>query len=158
VSEEASTSGNFADPLLARLAAFIREIGLPIEAAALDGSELLPGVSVRDGCILVDAARLAHPGDLLHEAGHLAVCDPALRAGRPAIGDDPAEEMAAMAWSYAAAVHLGVDPRVVFHDDGYRGGGGAYLDAYEHGGVIGQPMLQWFGMTLTREAAAAEGA
>jgi hypothetical protein len=34
----------------------------------------------------------------------------------------PGEEMAAIAWSYAACVHLGLEPTVVFHSDGYKGG------------------------------------
>jgi hypothetical protein len=156
LSDRPSTSSDFADPLVRRLAAFIRKIGLPLEAAVLDGSELLAGITVKDGRILLDEARLAHPGDLLHEAGHLAVCDPALRSSLPAVGEDGGEEMAAMAWSYAAAVHLGVDPRLVFHDDGYRGGAALYLETYERGGSIGQPLLQWFGMTLTPESAAVD--
>jgi hypothetical protein len=138
----------FADPLTARLAAFIREIGLVIEPARLDDeASLLPGVTVKDGRLLVDEARLAHPGDLLHEAGHLAVSDPALRPTLAAVGDDPGEEMAAIAWSYAAARFLGIDPALVFHAEGYGGGGETYLAALASGGVIGQPMLGFYGMT-----------
>ena len=74
----------------------------------------MPGIDIRQGTILVDEARLAHPGDLLHEAGHLAVADPAERGGArlsPSDGD----EMAAIAWSWAALKHLDLDPAIVFH-------------------------------------------
>jgi ethanolamine ammonia-lyase small subunit len=136
----------FADPLTARIVAFIRQVGIDV-AHGGPRESLLPGIAVEGGAILVDAARLAHPGDLLHEAGHLAVADPAGRAALNDVGDDPAEEMAAIAWSYAAARHLGLDPAVVFHPHGYRGGGDWLAEAFERGGGPGVPMLQWWGMT-----------
>jgi hypothetical protein len=102
---------------------------------------------VRRGGLVVDEPRLAWPGDLLHEAGHLAVADPAGRAELDDVGDDPAEEMAAIAWSHAAAQHLGLDPTVVFHPHGYRGGGDWLAEAFAGGGGPGVPMLQWWGMT-----------
>ena len=146
----------FEDPLTEALARFIRELGLRIEPARLDEPTLLPGVTVRGGTILVDEARLAWPGDLLHEAGHLAVTPPEAREDLPAVGDDPAEEMAAMAWSYAAARRLGIDPALVFHA-GYKGGGANLLPAFETGLGPGQPWLEWHGMTLGPKAAAAAG-
>jgi hypothetical protein len=147
----------FDDPLTDQIAAFIAGLGLPIRRASLEGSTVLPGVAVRLGEIVVDAPRLAHPGDLLHEAGHLAVCDPAARPTLEAVGEDGGEEMAAIAWSYAAARQLGIDPAIVFHDAGYRGGGAYLLEVLEAGGLIGQPLLEWFGMTLGPKAAAARG-
>ena len=147
----------FRDGQVERLARFIREIGLRIEPARLEAASFLPGVLVRDGAILVDATRLAWPGDLLHEAGHLAVSPPEVRAALPAVGDDPAEEMAALAWSYAAACHLGVDPALVFHPAGYKGGGDALRAAFECGRGPGLPLLEWLGMTLGRKAAADAG-
>lgn len=141
-------AGLFADPLTDRLAGFIRGIGLVVEAATLDEPTLLPGVAARRGRLLVDEARLAHPGDLLHEAGHLAILEPTTRMAREGVSDDPGEEMAALAWSYAAAIFVGVDPAVVFHDGGYRGGASALLTAFAGGGYIGTPMLHAYGMTL----------
>ena len=61
---------------------------------------------------------------------------------------DGGEEMASIAWSYAAAIHLGIEPAVVFHPDGYRGGSAAILDNFTHGRYFGVPLLQWFGMTF----------
>ncbi|HVN00314.1 MAG TPA: hypothetical protein VMT68_08875 [Caulobacteraceae bacterium] len=147
----------FAEPLTARIAVFIREVGLRVEPATLDDATLLPGVTVRGGAILVDPSRLAHPGDLLHEAGHLAVTEAARRATLAAVGDEPGEEMAAIAWSYAAARHLGLDPAIVFHAAGYRGGAQAILTAFETGEAFGTPLLEWWGMTLGRKSAAARG-
>ena len=37
------------------------------------------------------------------------------------VGDDVGMEMGAIAWSYAAAMHLGVAPSVLFHDVGLSG-------------------------------------
>ena len=66
---------------------------------------------------MVDPGRLRFPGNVLHEAGHLAVATPQGRAGMDRdAGKDAAEEMMAIGWSYAAALHLGLDPAVVFHE------------------------------------------
>jgi hypothetical protein len=156
--EGLSRPGPFADPLTDRIAAFIRGIGIGVEAARLDAPSLCPGVLARRGVLYVDETRLAHPGDLLHEAGHVAVCDPALRRVRDDVGDDPAEEMAAIAWSYAAARQLGIEPAIVFHEAGYRGWSQTLVESFERGGAPGTPMLEWFGMTLGAKAAAAQGA
>jgi hypothetical protein len=137
---------DFADPLTARIVAFLRGLGFVVEIAVLAGETFLPGIAVTGGRLRVDPARLAWPGDLLHEGGHLAVSDPArLDDG---VSDDPGEEMAALAWSFAAATHLGLDPSVPFHDGGYRGGGRALADAFAQGGYVGVPMLAWWGLTI----------
>jgi hypothetical protein len=128
------------------MVAFNREIGIQVARGEVIAG-LLPGIAVRRGVIVVDEARLAHPGDLLHEAGHLAVADPDLRAKLDDVGDDPGEEMAALAWSYAAALRLGIDPFVVFHPHGYRSGGAALVAAFEGPGGPGVPMLQMWGMS-----------
>ena len=59
---------------------------------------------------------------MLHEAGHLAVMTPKKRAkcGDNA-GKNIGEEIGAICWSYAALTHLGLDPTVVFHPQGYKG-------------------------------------
>jgi hypothetical protein len=151
-AEAPSRPGAFADPLTDRIAAFVRGIGIGVEAATLEAPSPCPGV------LYVDETRLAYPGDLLHEAGHVAVCDPALRRVSDDVGDDPAEEMAAIAWSYAAARQLGIDPAIVFHDAGYRGWSQTLIESFERGGAPGTPMLEWYGMTLGAKAATAQGA
>ena len=138
----------FTDPLVAQIVPFIEEIGIPVRVEQVSDDSLLPGVTVRSGTLIFDPETLPWPGDLLHEAGHIAVSDPAIRATQAEVSSDPGEEMAAMAWSYAAAVELGIDPGHVFHAAGYQGGGENYLESYTNGGTgIGVPTLQFYGMS-----------
>lgn len=123
---------------------FIAGIGLAIRQETLQGEGFLPGILIERGGMRVDPARLLGSGDLLHEAGHLAVTSARLR---PLVGSDaeaslagagceadglslpPDAESMAMAWSFAAAVHLGIPPEVVFLEGGYNtdGKGGYQL-------------------------------
>ena len=128
------------------IGAFLGGIGIELEAGPAGGT-VLPGMTVVNGRIRVDPAVPGYPGDLLHEAGHLAVCEPAERASREAMSDDPGEEMAAIAWSVAAAKACGVSLEVLFHEHGYKGGAGALREAFADGRGVGIPMLAWFGMT-----------
>lgn len=114
----------------------------------MHGAQTLPGIELDRGVMLVDPDRLVSPGDLLHEAGHLAVMPPARRrvaGGR--FDSAPAEELAAIAWSNAAAIRLALDTTLVFHEHGYRTGGGWIADAFAGGAVIGVPSLCWLGLT-----------
>ena len=146
----------FANPLTECLAAFVRGIGIDVRAATLPGDTLLPGLDIRDGAIFIDEARLAHPGDILHEAGHLAVSDPTLRTG-PTLAPDGGDEMSSIAWSYAALRHLELDPAIVFHAAGYKGGGASLIENFTAGRFIGVPLLQAYGMTVEPRRAAALG-
>lgn len=138
----------FTDPLVARIVPFLEQIGIPVAVEPVSGGSLLPGAAVRGATLVFDPETLAWPGDLLHEAGHIAVSDPATRASQSEVSSDPGEELAAMAWSYAAAVELGIDPGHVFHAGGYHGGGRNYLESYTGSGPgIGVPMLQFYGMS-----------
>jgi hypothetical protein len=145
------------DPLRDRLIRFIREIGIEVRNAALDESCLLPGLDIRDGTVVVDPPRWLHPGDILHEAGHLAVAAPEHRSAErlsPSGGD----EMAAIAWSYAAVVHLELPTAIVFHAAGYRGGAHALIENFEAGHYFGVPLLHWYGMTVEPRQAKPGGA
>lgn len=134
----------FENPLTERIAVFLRAIGLPVRPATRQGNWLLPGLTIdRDGIAVVEAA-LKYPGDLLHEAGHLAVSEPGQESFT-----DAGQEMAAIAWSYAAALHIGIDPAVVFHPAGYNGGSTAILENFEQRRYFGVPLLQYYGMTTT---------
>ena len=125
---------------------FLRRIGLHVEPAALAEDGFLPGIAVRDGQLFYDPDRLLYPGDLLHEAGHIAVTDPALRPSVSAFDSGGGDEMAAIAWSYAAALAAGIDPRLVFHDHGYKDGGAAIAENFAEGRYFGVPMLQYYGL------------
>ncbi len=144
----------FADPLSRTIVAFLRDIGLEVTASPIPDGCFLPGILVCDGGLLVDEGVLAYPGDLLHEAGHLAVLPPDARrrfcdqgAG---FGLDLSQlEIQAIAWSYAAALHLKLDPAVVFHDGGYRGRAGGLLQSFALGVYIGVSGLAEAGLTVT---------
>ena len=144
------------DHIIPRITAFLAEIGIPVHVEPVPKGSFLPGALVRDGALVYDPA-LPYPGDLLHEAAHIAVSDPAIRPTLGEVEDSPAEEMAALAWSYAAAKAIGLDPAVVFHPFGYKGQAARILASFEAGGGIGVPMLQLWGMTAEPHQAAARG-
>jgi len=145
------------DPLRDRLVRFIRDIGIEVRDAALDDSCFLPGLDIRGNAIVVDQPRWLHPGDILHEAGHLAVAAPEQRLAARLFSNG-GDEMAAIAWSYAAAVHLGLETAVVFHAAGYRGGAEALIRNFEAGHYVGVPLLHWYGMTIEPRQAKPGGA
>lgn len=128
---------------------FLRSVGFWVRLESISGAQGLPGIAVDRGVMIVDPGQLVGAGDLLHEAAHLAVMSPARRraaAGR--FDSSQAEEMMAFAWSYAAALHLGLDPALVFHQHGYGALGGAWaVDAFARGGIMGVPGLCWLGLT-----------
>jgi len=146
----------FANPLTERLAAFVRGIGIDVRAADLPEQTFLPGLEIRNGAILIDETKLAYPGDILHEAGHIAVAEPQARSAATLTPTD-GEEIATLAWSYAALRHLDVDPAVVFHAHGYKGGADALITAFASAANPGVPLLQYWGMTVEPKFAAARG-
>lgn len=138
------------------LLAFVREIGLEVREAALPQPTFLPGLLLERGGLVVDRQRLLYPGDILHEAGHLAV---STAAERPTVGgnvtdhnpEKEGEEMAVHAWCYAACVALHLSPAVVFHDQGYKGSSSWFINTFQQGTYIGLHLLVWMGLT-TNEA------
>lgn len=140
------------------ICAFLQEIGLALRIERVEGEMFLPGIDVHRGAVRIDPARDAFPGDLLHEAGHLAVSEAPRRAEASAFEAEPGEEMAAMAWSVAAAAHLGLPLEVVFHPEGYRGGSDAMLAAFAGAGSgPGVPLLSAWGMSAEPARAAEWG-
>ncbi|MEP9361020.1 hypothetical protein [Sphingomonas sp. KR3-1] len=135
------------DPDTLRILDFLEEIGIPVTQGAITGDSFLPGIQIRNGGLVLDPAQTFYPGDLLHEAGHIACTDPAARPTLCEVQSDPGEEMAAIAWSYAAARAIGIDTRALFHADGYLGGGEALAVAFDDGRGPGPPMLQYYGMS-----------
>jgi hypothetical protein len=136
-------------PVTGRIAGFLTEIGLTLRWELIEEPTRLPGIKIDRGSLLVDGARLRYPGDLLHEGGHLAVIPAEERMQLVGdAGSDPAREMMAMAWSYAAVRHLGLDPSVVFHEGGYSDGSRSLLANFSEGRYVAVPVLQWLGMTV----------
>jgi len=144
--------------LVSRIVSFINEIGIACRAGELLHSTFLPGIDIQLGAIIYDPARMKHPGDLLHEAGHLSVLPPENR--RQANGSEhldngisgPAAEMAAIAWSWAARERLEIPPEVLFHEHGYAGSSPSLLENFGNRKYLGVPLLQWMGMTTEPKA------
>lgn len=138
---------SFRGLLCKQIAAFLIDIGLDVRPGEAAGGTFVPGIRIAGGGLVVDESEMAYPGDLLHEAGHLAVAAPEARSRLDgSAGDDPGDEMAAIAWSYAACIHLGLDSAVVFHEGGYRGGSAALRENFAAGRYVGVPMLEWYGL------------
>ncbi len=140
------------DPVLARIVDFLTAVGVDVRLERIDRATVLPGLTIDHGALVIDEAALRHVGDVLHEAGHVAITPLADRAAlNTNVGDDGGNEMGALAWSFAAARHLGIDAEVVFHDQGYRGGARALVENFTAGRYIGVPMLVWRGLTTEQD-------
>jgi hypothetical protein len=131
---------------------FIRSVGINVLFERIDTTCFLPGLSIRNGNIIVDRDQLKYPGDILHEAGHIAVVAAGDRSTLDsttieAREDNAAEEMMTIAWSYAVCIHLDIDPGFVFHEQGYKGAGPHIAGEFAAGRYFGVPMLQYAGMT-----------
>jgi hypothetical protein len=133
---------------------FLAVIGIEVVPRRLDSDCFLPGIRVGSGRLYVDEEKLIYPGDLLHEAGHLAVAPGDLRptlSGEVVIpgADMNAVEVQATAWAYAAITYLNLDPRILFHEGGYRGESQGLLFTYGSGVYPGAHSLAEMGMTAT---------
>ena len=144
-------------PVIDTIVDFVTSIGLEVVKRPIEHDTFLPGLLLENGKIIVDYDKLLYPGDILHEAGHLAAYGPETRQ---AIGDPLPEymsagfEMMALAWSYAACVHIGLSPSVVFHSGGYKGEGNHLQQVFADGSYIGLPMLQYRGLAYDKKKAA----
>jgi hypothetical protein len=146
------------NPITEKIVDFLLEIGLDVQSTTFEDDGFLPGIKLERGALLIDESKLKYPGDLLHEAGHLAVKPPLERFETTLnAGGDGAEEMMSIAWSYAAAVYLEIPLDVVFHGHGYKGGGESLIETFTQGRSFGVPMLQWLGMTVDAKRAEALG-
>ncbi|MBC7775301.1 MAG: hypothetical protein H7246_07675 [Phycisphaerae bacterium] len=137
---------------------FFEQIGIAAELRPVPDSTFLPGILIEAGRLIIDIDKLKHPGDLLHEAGHIAVES---SAERPLMHgniqtDSPKEslELGAILWSYAALRHLNLPPEFVFHEEGYKGQSDWLIEQFEGGMYIGLPLLQWMGLTYDPKNAA----
>lgn len=135
----------FSDPLVARLAEFVRSVGLDVLPASSLLPANFPGLDIQNGAVLIDETRVVYPGDILHEAGHLATTDPG-RRGALRLSPTGGEEMSTMAWSYAAVRHLELDPELVFYPSSYGGLGPTFVEKFAAGTYIGTPLLRKWGM------------
>lgn len=151
-----------------KIIAFLREIGIAVHFCALDEKTFVPGIAVRNGAIYIDREKMTYPGDLLHEAGHIAVLLPEERKTFPEIpaGVDTAgnqwqqkaggDEMAAIAWSWAALRYLRLKPELLFHEGGYKGDSEWMIENFSAGKYLGLPLLCWMGFCADEKTAAAQ--
>lgn len=145
--------------LLNKILSFLDKIGLQYHLETITSDTFLPGLKLRNGVLIIDTERLA-PGDILHEAGHLATLPPEVRITMSDNLDDPIHqggELMAIAWSYAVCIHLDIDPHIVFHEAGYKGGGKSIVENFSEGRFFGVPLMEWYGMTLDKTKAATLG-
>lgn len=148
--------------LIGAITDFLTSIGLPHAEMRLAGATPLPGVTIESGRLLFDPSQLPWPGDLLHEAGHIAVTPealrPTLRARLETQASVPhAGEVEATAWAFAAIVALGLEPTILFHEGGYGGSSRGLAFTFSHGVYPGAAGLEAAGMTVCGVAARARG-
>lgn len=130
-----------------RICAFLESIGISVAVQPITASTLLTGMTVTNGGIVVDREQPCWSGDLLHEAGHIAVTPAEHRTKLSQVSNDSGEEMAAIAWSVAAAKSCSVPLDILFHAEGYKGGSESMIEAFSNGNGFGTPLLAWYGMT-----------
>lgn len=137
-----------------KIITFLTDIGIKTHFCSINTPTFLPGISIEKGEIYIDIKKLAYEGDLLHEAGHIAVTT---SANCEMLSEDKivdaGDEVAAILWSYAAAKELGIPLEVLFHKEGYKGDADWLIESFENQSYIGLPLLEWMGMTAGEEKA-----
>lgn len=131
-----------------KIIAFLQEIDLVVKRGKISEETFLPGIKIERGEILVDEDKLTYPGDLIHEAGHIALTPKAERAELNGNVDEEKNskdslESGAILWSWGTLTYLELDPEVVFHEGGYRGTSEWFIENFTSGNYIGLPLLQW---------------
>lgn len=135
---------------------FLSSINIKVVEKELTDDTFLPGLSLLGDSILVDYEKLKYPGDLLHEAGHIATTEesrrsligtPEMEEGWPSDGD----ELATILWSYAASIHLGLHLEIVFHPNGYKNDAEWLIEQFNTGNYLGLPLLEWMGLCSQEE-------
>jgi hypothetical protein len=150
------TEAVFENPLIGQMATFLESIGIRVIAASSLLPANFPGLDIQNGSVLIDESRAVHLGDILHEAGHIAMTEP---GARNALRLNPTggEELSTLAWSYAAATRLGLGAETVFYPESYQGFGDGLVANFVRGNYIGLPLMQKFGMTVEPRHAAGRG-
>jgi hypothetical protein len=134
--------------------AFLASTGISVRDEPFEEPSFLPGILIRSGGLVLDYTQLLYAGDVLHEAGHIAV---STAAERPLLQANVTEnkpekegdELAVLLWTYAACQALGIPEEVVFHPAGYKGQSEWLLEMFRGGQYVGLPLLVWMGLTTT---------
>jgi hypothetical protein len=143
-----------------KVLSFLDKIGIEVVEKKLNNT-FLPGLDLGPNCIYIDFKKLLYPGDILHEAGHLAVTEAQERIliGTNKISKEwptPGEEMGAILWSFAVTKHLDLPIEFVFHPNGYKNESDWLISNFNNEVYIGLPFLEWIGLTLSKEHALKE--
>jgi len=136
---------------------FLDKIGINYSLESITGETFLPGLKLREGTLIIDMKKLLYPGDILHEAGHLACMPPNIRKDMsdnlPVSDLHNGGELMAIAWSYAACIYLKIDAKVVLHEHGYKDASESIIENFKASRFIAVPLLQWLGMSYDEKQA-----
>ncbi len=135
---------------------FLNSIQIQVVEQKGTDDTFLPGLHIKSNTLFLDRDKLKYPGDLLHEAGHMAVAE---EKNRILIGTEDqdknwptdGEEIATLLWSYAASCHLKINPKIVFHENGYKGDSNWLVAQYTGQNYIGLPLLEWMGLSSPKD-------
>ena len=135
---------------------FLAEIGIQVVEKELPETTFLPGLTIEKDQIIVDYTKLKYPGDILHEAGHIAVTSTNERKmigtnKMPLEWPTQGDEIASILWSFAALTHIGLSPNFVFHTDGYKNSSEWHIQNFTTGNYLGLPLLQWLKMAYPND-------
>ena len=142
---------------------FLEKIGVPFQFISIDTNTYVPGINIHDGSLQIDLEKLTFPGDLLYEAGRIALAPAAVRSTLTHPIDNQLDfdvatnSMMTIAWSYAAALDAEIPIEVLLHPEGYKGQNESIQYGFQSGQYIGLPMLQFLGMALDANNAAQKG-
>lgn len=160
---------------------FVRSIGLRVEESSAPelASTFVPGVRIVDGGLVIDTS-IVYPGDILHEAGHIATMPAKFRpkangtlgavfremgqyleANPSKLGAWPEDpvcrailqcgEAEAAAWQYAAAQHIDMPAKWLFPKGSFNGNSKDTLLRLQANSYFGINGLQAAGWTRVRE-------
>lgn len=148
--------------LVEQITSFLNGIGIVTMPGVVPSDSFLPGIRVTNGTLVYDPASLTWPGDLLHEAAHIAIAPAALRGSLSDGVELPssvphASEAEATAWAFAAVRHLQLETSVLFHEGGYRGASPSLIRTFELGVYPGAFGLAQAGLTHVGPEARRQG-
>lgn len=133
---------------------FLEKINIPFQFTSIDTDTCVSGINIHQGTVQIDLEKLSFPGDLLYEAGRIALAPVAVRPSLTHPIDNQLDfdvatnSMMTIAWSYAAALDAGIPLEVLFHPEGYKGQNESIQYGFQSGQYIGLPMLQFLGMAF----------
>lgn len=152
----------FTNEMAKKMIDFVRSIGIEVKHGSVPDNPLIPGIRVQHGVMLIDENNLTYPGDILYQAGRIAILPATERDAYH--GEDhkdnnweAAQAMAAMCWAWAALTHLQIAPEVVFHNGGYKGQSTQIIQGYQSGAFMGLPIMQMYEMAYEPHQATARG-